>query len=98
MNSFTESVGNHEILESLEYETSYTPNSFTESVGNHDILELLEYETFDTSNSCIPFQTNDFDTNRIPGINTPNGMDICLLFFLPFFYYLHLFILFKLKE
>jgi len=32
MNSFTESVGNHEILESLEYEALHTANSFTETM------------------------------------------------------------------
>jgi hypothetical protein len=74
-------------------------NSFTESVNNHEILKLLEYEAFDISNPCIFFQTNDFDTNKTPGINTPNSMDICFLFFfLLFVCYLHLFILFKLKE
>ena len=72
-------------------------NSFTESVGNHEILELLEYEAFDTSNPCTPFhysqpQTNDFDTNETPGINTQNGMNICLFVFLLFVCYLHLFI------
>jgi hypothetical protein len=74
-------------------------NFFTESIGNHEILELLEYEAFNTSNLHIFSQTNDFDINKTPEVNTSNGMNICLLFFfLLFICYLHLFILFKLKK